>query len=408
RICTATSRASICASRRSASASRSASSRSCRRSRFALPTPVAPNACTATSASDAPTATPTTTAIPISTCPHLARLGNSHPASGPQPRLHPERTLDSTCARRAHPQSAAPIRPRTSAGLGVHGWSLEWSRNRRWFGKAQVCRQNVRWNQPIVARSPLVRKLGELLHDPRVEAAGGEPTELLRRPARAGEEAARALGLRLEPREGVLDLLGEPLLLEEGPDRGVAVAASGERRRTAGGDPAVVHEAGPLERLEGVGTGAARRPPVGKPRLEPRAREVTVAEGPSGRCERVGPAKLAGERPRRGAVQRASGSEAGPNDGIRRDNAPRRAVELDLDPPARPLPQRGDVSDRRLPCPTPRRRPRRARPPRRRPSPPWTPGRRSRAPPPRPAAGASPRRPAPARPGAGCRAGSPA
>jgi hypothetical protein len=67
-----------------------------------------------------------------------------------------------------------------------------------------------------------------------------------------------------------------------------------------------------------------------------------VPERPRGNTERVRPAQLASERARRLAVERAPDPEAGAHHRVGGNGAPRGAVEVNLDAPARPLPQRGD------------------------------------------------------------------
>ena len=191
----------------------------------------------------------------------------------------------------------------------------------------------------IVARSGPVRKSAGILERPCVETLGREPADGLRSPAARAEQPAGALELGLEARERVLDDLGREALAFEGEaDRGVSIAPAGERLSPVDGDPGIVDEPRLLERLQGVHPGVGPRPAAREPRLEPTAGVVAKAERPQRDTERGRPPQLPRERPRRLAVECAADGEAGPNDRVCGNEPPRPAIEIDLDPVARPLP----------------------------------------------------------------------
>ena len=134
----------------------------------------------------------------------------------------------------------------------------------------------------------------------------------------------------------------EPLTFEGEPDRGVAVAPVCECPRPGRCHAVVVDEAGPLERLERLGPCARCRTAAGQAGVEPLSGQVSVAESARGDTERVRPAQLTPECARGLPVERPPDPKVRPHDRVRGNEAPGRAVELDLDAPARPLPQRGD------------------------------------------------------------------
>jgi hypothetical protein len=199
----------------------------------------------------------------------------------------------------------------------------------------------------IVALSALVCKSTEVVERRAVEAVGGEPAQRLHALAPSLEEATRPLPLRLECREADVHRLRlEPLALERQPDRRIAVPPPGERLRPRHRHPLVVDEADPLERLERLGPRPAGGAPIGEAGLEPLPRQVPMAERPRGDAERMRPAELASERARGLTVECAADPELGAHDRVGGNGAPRRPVEMDLDAPARPLPQRRDDRQR--------------------------------------------------------------
>jgi len=74
-----------------------------------------------------------------------------------------------------------------------------------------------------------------------------------------------------------------------------------------------------------------------EPLLESALGAVASGERSRGRCERLRASDLAREVPRSGSIQWAPHREPSPHDGIRREDTPRPAVELDGDPVALPL-----------------------------------------------------------------------
>ena len=188
----------------------------------------------------------------------------------------------------------------------------------------------------MVARLGLLRKSCQLGD---VEAAGGEPAERLRASTTGCMEGPGAFRLGLEARDRLGRRAGlEALALEQRADRGVAVAARGERPGAAGGQAGVVDEPGALERVERGCPRGGSGPARGEPGVESLPRAVAVLECAHGDPERVLPAKLSAERARRLSVERAPDGEPGPDDRVGGNEPPRRAVELDLDAVAGPFP----------------------------------------------------------------------
>src|SRR5262249_53533852 len=89
------------------------------------------------------------------------------------------------------------------------------------FGKAQLCRQNVRWSVAfIVTRHGVRRKSPQIVEQGRVKASGGQPPEGPAVGLMGAEEPPDALRLGLEGGERLLDeLAGESLGFELGTDR---------------------------------------------------------------------------------------------------------------------------------------------------------------------------------------------
>src|SRR5437588_1038318 len=338
---TACSRASICASRRTASASRSASSISCRRTRRALPTPVAPKTWTASRASAAPAAIPMATAIPISTCGAPRSVGFS-------PTRHRAHKLVSRIARfparsPLAPPHAAPVRTPWASVVSVSSWwSMESSQGQQ-FERAQFAGKMSGEDAWILARLGLVRKSRQVFERGGVEAARAEPADRSRPWSPELQQFPGPRGLRLEPGEGRGHGLGpEPLALEREANRCVAVPSRCKGPGPRGGNPPVVDETGLLERLEHVSLRLCPGSASGEPLLEPAAREVAVAERSHRDPERLGAPQLPAERPRRLAIECSADEESRAHHCRRRHEPPRDAVELHLDSVARPLAQRRD------------------------------------------------------------------
>src|SRR5690348_11922577 len=195
----------------------------------------------------------------------------------------------------------------------------------------------------ILARRRVVRKSGEIVQGFLVEAPGREPAQGRGPPASTLDDPAGPDGLRLEPGQGPgHELVVETLPLEGEADRRVPVAPGGERRRPRGGHPSVVDEPGPLERFQRVVPRLGPEAAVREPLLDSTAGEVAMAEGARGDTEGLGPAQLPPERPGGLAVERAPDAKPRPHDRACGKEAPGSAVELHLDPVARPLAQRGD------------------------------------------------------------------
>lgn len=193
----------------------------------------------------------------------------------------------------------------------------------------------------IVPLSALVRKSAQVVERRGVEAVGCEPAERLHASAPPLENAPGPLALRLERRETGVHRLGlEPLAFERVPNRSVAVAPPGKRLRTRYRHPFVVDEARPLERLERCRPSTPGSAAVRQPRFEPLPRQVPVTERPGGHAERVRAPQLTSERACRLAVECTPDAQAGAHDRVGGNGAPERAVEVDLDAPPRPLPQR--------------------------------------------------------------------
>ena len=112
------------------------------------------------------------------------------------------------------------------------------------------------------------------------------------------------------------------------PDRLVSPAPVGQGHCAGLSDPLVVDEAGALERCERF-SGRLRRNGPFQPFGEPASREIAATQRPAGDAQSLGSSKLAAHQPQRIAVERPSLDEAGADDDVGREDAPRRTVQLD-------------------------------------------------------------------------------
>jgi hypothetical protein len=168
---------------------------------------------------------------------------------------------------------------------------------------------------------------------------GRKPAERLQTLATACEKPAGAVGLRLERREPGVHRLGlETLSFESEPDRSVAVAPPRERLRPRHGDTLVVDEPHPLQRLERLGPRPGGSAPAGQTGLEVPAGHVPIAKRSRRHAECVRTAQLTPERAGGLAIERAPHPQVRAHDRVCGNGAPRCAVEIDLNAPARPLP----------------------------------------------------------------------